>query len=233
MQLVLLDEATASMDEQTDALVQETLFRELEGKTLLTIAHRLDTILNYDRILVLDQGTVKVRREAFQYGDSLTWRWPRLWNCFDGLLNFTTFMTIRFSDCAAKKLTGKLMGRWGRIIQYCKYSFANICYQRYAANRVITQYVLADIFDPLFYQFSVLLFVSYMSEYFFNFSQSTALNPCSLITSFSSNRWNLLCLICQCLSHPQPLVETAVETALSKEPWFYLCWNVQCPSTLA
>ena len=49
------------MDEQTDALVQETLFRELEGKTLLTIAHRLDTILNYDRILVLDQGTVKVR----------------------------------------------------------------------------------------------------------------------------------------------------------------------------
>ena len=56
-----MDEATASMDEQTDALVQETLFRELEGKTLLTIAHRLDTILNYDRILVLDQGTVKVR----------------------------------------------------------------------------------------------------------------------------------------------------------------------------
>ena len=48
------------MDEQTDALVQETLFRELEGRTLLTIAHRLDTILDYDRILVLDQGTVKV-----------------------------------------------------------------------------------------------------------------------------------------------------------------------------
>ena len=60
LQLVLLDEATASMDEQTDALVQETLFRELEGRTLLTIAHRLDTILDYDRILVLDQGRVKV-----------------------------------------------------------------------------------------------------------------------------------------------------------------------------
>ena len=58
-QLILLDEATASMDEETDALVQETLFRELDGKTLLTIAHRLDTILNYDRILVLDQGKVK------------------------------------------------------------------------------------------------------------------------------------------------------------------------------
>ena len=58
-QLILLDEATASMDEETDTLVQETLFRELNGKTLLTIAHRLDTILNYDRILVLDQGKVK------------------------------------------------------------------------------------------------------------------------------------------------------------------------------
>ena len=54
------------MDEQTDALVQETLFRELEGKTLLTIAHRLDTILNYDRILVLDQGAVKVRNNLFR-----------------------------------------------------------------------------------------------------------------------------------------------------------------------
>ena len=52
------------MDEQTDALVQETLFRELEGRTLLTIAHRLDTILDYDRILVLDQGRVKVGVKA-------------------------------------------------------------------------------------------------------------------------------------------------------------------------
>jgi ABC-type multidrug transport system fused ATPase/permease subunit len=43
--IVLLDEATASMDEDTDSLVQETLLRELKGRTLIAIAHRLDTIV--------------------------------------------------------------------------------------------------------------------------------------------------------------------------------------------
>ena len=56
--IVILDEATASMDADTDAAVQETLFKELEGKSLLTIAHRLDTILNYDRILVMEDGRI-------------------------------------------------------------------------------------------------------------------------------------------------------------------------------
>ncbi|TRY79300.1 hypothetical protein TCAL_05131 [Tigriopus californicus] len=56
--IVFLDEATASMDAETDKTIQETLFRELEGKTLITIAHRLNTVLNYDKILVLDEGQV-------------------------------------------------------------------------------------------------------------------------------------------------------------------------------
>lgn len=56
--IVFLDEATASMDAETDQSIQETLFRELEGKTLITIAHRLNTVLNYDKILVLDEGKV-------------------------------------------------------------------------------------------------------------------------------------------------------------------------------
>ena len=50
--IVLLDEATASMDEETDGKVQETLFNELKGRTIVTIAHRLDTIVSYDKILV-------------------------------------------------------------------------------------------------------------------------------------------------------------------------------------
>ena len=51
--IILLDEATASMDHETDNKVQETLFRELEGRTLITIAHRLDSIVDYDKILVM------------------------------------------------------------------------------------------------------------------------------------------------------------------------------------
>ncbi|GAA96149.1 uncharacterized protein L969DRAFT_91604 [Mixia osmundae IAM 14324] len=56
--IVLLDEATASVDFETDELVQKTIATEMRGKTLLTIAHRLKTILSYDRILVMGDGKV-------------------------------------------------------------------------------------------------------------------------------------------------------------------------------
>lgn len=55
--VLVLDEATASVDKTTDALIQSTLSK-LVGVTMLTIAHRLDTIMNYDRVLVLDGGRV-------------------------------------------------------------------------------------------------------------------------------------------------------------------------------
>ena len=56
--VLLMDEATASIDYNTDAKIQETI-RELQGKTIITIAHRLKTIVDYDRVVVLDQGSVK------------------------------------------------------------------------------------------------------------------------------------------------------------------------------
>ncbi len=57
-ELVILDEATAHLDSESEAAVQEALARALAGRTSLVIAHRLSTILNADKVLVLDAGVV-------------------------------------------------------------------------------------------------------------------------------------------------------------------------------
>ncbi|KAI7902298.1 P-loop containing nucleoside triphosphate hydrolase protein [Cokeromyces recurvatus] len=56
--LIIMDEATASVDFDTDSKIQTTIREELKDSTLLCIAHRLRTVIDYDRILVLNQGQV-------------------------------------------------------------------------------------------------------------------------------------------------------------------------------
>jgi len=56
--ILILDEATANIDTQTELVIQAALRRILEGRTSIVIAHRLSTIRNADKIVVLDQGRV-------------------------------------------------------------------------------------------------------------------------------------------------------------------------------
>ncbi|KAI9343056.1 hypothetical protein DFJ73DRAFT_961231 [Zopfochytrium polystomum] len=56
--VIVLDEATASVDTETDSRIQDTIRTELSNSTVLTIAHRLKTIVDYDRVIVLDQGRI-------------------------------------------------------------------------------------------------------------------------------------------------------------------------------
>jgi ATP-binding cassette subfamily B multidrug efflux pump len=56
--ILLLDEATSALDSEVEVAIQTSLYRLMEGKTVIAIAHRLSTIAAMDRLVVLDKGRI-------------------------------------------------------------------------------------------------------------------------------------------------------------------------------
>jgi ATP-binding cassette subfamily B protein len=76
--ILLLDEATSALDSESEVLVQEALWRLMEGRTAFVVAHRLSTVARMDQLVVLDRGQI-VERGSHEELLDLGGTYARLW----------------------------------------------------------------------------------------------------------------------------------------------------------
>jgi ATP-binding cassette subfamily B multidrug efflux pump len=77
--ILLLDEATSALDSEVESVIQSSLYRLMEGKTVIAIAHRLSTIAAMDRLIVMDKGRI-VEEGTHQALIQSRGLYARLWN---------------------------------------------------------------------------------------------------------------------------------------------------------
>ncbi len=77
--ILLLDEATSALDSEVELAIQSSLYRLMQGKTVIAIAHRLSTIAAMDRLIVIDKGRI-VEEGHHQSLIALNGLYARLWN---------------------------------------------------------------------------------------------------------------------------------------------------------
>jgi ATP-binding cassette subfamily B protein len=77
---LVLDEATAALDSESERLIQEALRNLMQGRTSIVVAHRLSTIASLDRIIVLSKGQIVedgTHNELVQAGGEYSYLWSR------------------------------------------------------------------------------------------------------------------------------------------------------------
>jgi len=81
--VLILDEATSSLDSETESEIQKDLQKLLQGRTSIIIAHRLSTIMNADRIIVLQRGKITQQGKHFELINQ-PGEYKKLWNLQKG-----------------------------------------------------------------------------------------------------------------------------------------------------